>query len=111
MLTAHPTPKQIPARSTPPCIQREYAVGGDRLACGVTCGLAHFLYEKDKMRKLAANATVTLVLSILLCITSIASAQQQTTISDSAAATRIAWWRDAKFGLFMHWGVYSIPGR
>ena len=30
---------------------------------------------------------------------------------DAAAAARIAWWRDAKFGLFMHWGVYSIMGR
>jgi len=22
---------------------------------------------------------------------------------------RLAWWRDAKFGMFIHWGVYSIP--
>src|SRR5688500_2554742 len=22
---------------------------------------------------------------------------------------RIAWWRDAKFGMFIHWGVYSLP--
>jgi alpha-L-fucosidase len=32
-------------------------------------------------------------------------------VTDKDAAARIAWWRDAKFGLFMHWGVYSIPGR
>lgn len=24
--------------------------------------------------------------------------------------SRIAWWRDAKFGCFIHWGVYSVPG-
>lgn len=24
---------------------------------------------------------------------------------------RIQWWRDAKFGLFIHWGLYAIPGR
>jgi alpha-L-fucosidase len=24
---------------------------------------------------------------------------------------RMAWWRDAKFGLFIHWGVYSVPAR
>jgi len=30
---------------------------------------------------------------------------------DSTAASRIEWWREAKFGLFMHWGLYSIPGR
>ncbi|SDC02813.1 Alpha-L-fucosidase [Niabella drilacis] len=23
---------------------------------------------------------------------------------------RIAWWRQAKFGMFIHWGVYSLPG-
>src|SRR5215212_10191446 len=23
---------------------------------------------------------------------------------------RIQWWRDAKFGMFMHWGIYSLPG-
>lgn len=23
---------------------------------------------------------------------------------------RIAWWREAKFGMFIHWGVYSLPG-
>jgi alpha-L-fucosidase len=22
---------------------------------------------------------------------------------------RIAWWRDARFGMFVHWGVYSLP--
>lgn len=24
---------------------------------------------------------------------------------------RMTWWRDAKFGMFIHWGLYSIPGR
>jgi alpha-L-fucosidase len=47
---------------------------------------------------------------MILGMTSIASAQQSM-VSGDAAASRIAWWRDAKFGLFMHWGVYSIPGR
>ena len=23
--------------------------------------------------------------------------------------TRLDWWRDAKFGLFIHWGLYAIP--
>jgi alpha-L-fucosidase len=23
---------------------------------------------------------------------------------------RIAWWRDARFGMFIHWGIYSLPG-
>jgi len=24
--------------------------------------------------------------------------------------TRVAWWRDARFGMFIHWGIYSLPG-
>src|SRR5215217_2947685 len=23
---------------------------------------------------------------------------------------RIEWWRNAKFGMFIHWGIYSLPG-
>lgn len=23
---------------------------------------------------------------------------------------RMQWWRDARFGMFIHWGVYSLPG-
>src|SRR6266446_1286400 len=29
--------------------------------------------------------------------------------SDPAKEARLAWFRDAKYGLFIHWGVYSIP--
>lgn len=25
-------------------------------------------------------------------------------------ARRLAWWRDAKFGMFIHWGLYSVIG-
>jgi len=24
-------------------------------------------------------------------------------------ADRLAWWREAKFGMFIHWGLYAIP--
>jgi alpha-L-fucosidase len=50
-----------------------------------------------------------LVISLLAC--SQLSAQWAPLVSDPDAAQRIAWWREARFGMFMHWGVYSIPGR
>jgi Alpha-L-fucosidase len=31
--------------------------------------------------------------------------------TDHNAETRLAWWREARFGMFLHWGVYAIPGR
>ncbi|MDR3773025.1 MAG: alpha-L-fucosidase [Terracidiphilus sp.] len=39
------------------------------------------------------------------------NAQWAPFVSDPDAAQRIAWWREARFGMFLHWGVYSIPGR
>ena len=31
--------------------------------------------------------------------------------ADSNAEKRIEWWREARFGMFIHWGLYSIPAR
>jgi alpha-L-fucosidase len=28
---------------------------------------------------------------------------------DARAHPRMAWWREARFGLFIHWGLYAIP--
>ena len=28
---------------------------------------------------------------------------------ESAEGRRMDWWRDARFGMFLHWGLYSIP--
>jgi alpha-L-fucosidase len=38
----------------------------------------------------------------------------QTNVTDKVETkeqrdARMAWWRQAKFGLFIHWGVYSVP--
>lgn len=29
---------------------------------------------------------------------------------ESAVPDRVAWWREARFGLFIHWGLYALPG-
>src|SRR5260370_38257017 len=39
--------------------------------------------------------------------------QAESTFVKTSQATRdqrLAWWRDAKFGCFIHWSVYSGPG-
>ena len=30
--------------------------------------------------------------------------------TESARDARLAWWREARFGMFVHWGVYSVTG-
>jgi alpha-L-fucosidase len=52
--------------------------------------------------------------AILLAADSPASSAPPEGSGQSAAGTgdaRTAWFRDAKFGLFIHWGVYSMIGR
>ena len=30
-------------------------------------------------------------------------------VSEAAQRANMDWWRDARFGMFIHWGVYSVP--
>ena len=50
----------------------------------------------------------------LICISLFLSAQTFAQNSNNSAASeqndmRMQWWKDAKFGMFIHWGIYSVP--
>ncbi|MCX7799263.1 MAG: alpha-L-fucosidase [Fimbriimonadales bacterium] len=57
------------------------------------------------------------LLSALLCSALTASTQldepllpnPNTGETEAEFAARTAWWREAKFGMFIHWGVYAVP--
>ena len=63
------------------------------------------------MNKAVLRTGFAWTLFAILTASSCGWAQTAPMVTDKNAAARIQWWRDAKFGLFMHWGVYSIPGR
>lgn len=44
---------------------------------------------------------------LLALITSVLAVAQSESKADRDK--RMAWWRDAAFGMFIHWGVYSVP--
>ncbi|MHC4389490.1 MAG: alpha-L-fucosidase, partial [Planctomycetota bacterium] len=51
-------------------------------------------------------------LLVFLCLLTVLLPSVSLAESADAARTRderIAWWRDAKFGMFIHWGLYAIP--
>ena len=53
----------------------------------------------------------TFVLLALLCLAALplrGHAGEATETKEQRDA-RMAWWREAKFGMFIHWGVYSVP--
>lgn len=49
------------------------------------------------------------ILTMLLWVSCLYTAQAQSNANPSAKPDRMAWWKDAKFGMFIHWGVYSVP--
>ena len=63
------------------------------------------------MKESAKGIASVWIALFLLVVSPLACAQTAPIVTDDHAASRIAWWRDAKFGLFIHWGVYAIPGR
>ena len=51
--------------------------------------------------------------SLLLLAPAFAQAQTETpppAETKEVHDARIAWWREARFGMFIHWGLYAIPG-
>ena len=44
---------------------------------------------------------------VLICLTSIAWGQSTDRNQPISQESRMEWFRDAKFGMFVHWGVYS----
>jgi alpha-L-fucosidase len=47
--------------------------------------------------------------ALLLLASPLAGAQPAPPEPDSAKEARLAWFREAKYGLFIHWGLYAIP--
>jgi alpha-L-fucosidase len=47
----------------------------------------------------------TLAVSLLALMATVGRAEETKAQRDA----RMAWWREAKFGMFIHWGVYSVP--
>jgi alpha-L-fucosidase len=57
------------------------------------------------------NKTMKLMLRVLLTLFLFQSAMQSAMSQETAKAeaNRMDWWREARFGMFIHWGLYSIP--
>ena len=51
------------------------------------------------------------ILLALLCLAALPlrSHAGEATETKEQRDARMAWWREAKFGMFIHWGVYSVP--
>jgi alpha-L-fucosidase len=51
----------------------------------------------------------SVIAAIVLCVGWTAGARERKT-SDEAFSQEMQWFKDAKFGIFIHWGIYSVNG-
>ena len=51
------------------------------------------------------------VLLLLYCaaLSRLAAAQAPVAETPAQRDARMAWWREARFGMFIHWGAYAVP--
>jgi alpha-L-fucosidase len=55
---------------------------------------------------------ILLVLGILFCLSSTRPMfSQGLTETEQQKQERLSWWTQARFGMFIHWGLYSMPAR
>lgn len=57
------------------------------------------------------NQSFAIGLALALCISvgTAVVAQPYSAESSAQRDARMKWWREARFGMFIHWGVYSVP--
>jgi alpha-L-fucosidase len=53
-------------------------------------------------------APILLCSLLIICQTAYSQLPRET---DSQKAERMKWWTDARFGMFIHWGLYALPAR
>ncbi len=65
------------------------------------------------MKTLNAGPSFVVSTLLLLTLTAIGTGCRSTQCGDSCCAApetnRMAWFNEARFGMFIHWGIYSVP--
>jgi alpha-L-fucosidase len=57
---------------------------------------------------MSKNIFIVLLLTVFTTLLLLTTCQTQKA-SKPTDEERMAWWRDARFGLFIHWGLYAVP--
>jgi alpha-L-fucosidase len=56
------------------------------------------------------NLTIIILTFVLLLVSQYSPAQLPKE-TEAQKAQRMKWWTDARFGMFIHWGLYALPAR
>jgi alpha-L-fucosidase len=74
-------------------------------------GLGYIPCEQTSSTLIPKMKTLIILCVLVSQIVAAPEALAQTTPVETAAQyqARMRWWKEARFGLFIHWGLYSIP--
>jgi hypothetical protein len=66
---------------------------------------------KPALQQLAVILPILPILPILSAsAVAVSSAQETLTVeTPEQRDARMKWWREARFGMFIHWGLYAVP--
>jgi len=56
------------------------------------------------------EVAVAIMLGASLCVAQANDCENRSVASSCERNAKCAWFKDARFGMFIHWGIYSIPG-
>jgi alpha-L-fucosidase len=65
--------------------------------------------EEPRFHSNQRSCTVIIRLIVLCALLAFPATRAAAQESAAARDARMAWWRDARFGMFIHWGAYSVP--
>lgn len=74
------------------------------------CMLSGFPSRRSFMKYLGAASVAASTNGSMEALVQAESAKSQSADQVASRKKRMQWWTDAKFGMFIHWGLYSIIG-
>src|SRR2546421_8819652 len=75
----------------------------------VSNGVGQLLDNPQSARLLWASMKNRAVIFLILIVAVVSALPSQARTDDPEREKRIAWWREARFGMFIHWGLYAVP--
>jgi alpha-L-fucosidase len=72
--------------------------------------MTQLIFKMSLLVLLFATSIVSAQVGDVVSSDDVAKKEKPTAHETSDAATRMAWWKEAKFGMFIHWGAYSKAG-
>lgn len=70
-----------------------------------------FLNQTLKSEIMKSRQILVCFLTLLLSAVSQSSYAQLPKETEAQKAQRMQWWTEARFGMFIHWGLYALPAR